>query len=165
MEGERIVGQLSEVTRRIGISVIGLAATAGLIAGCSSSGGGHPSNAGNSSTGGGSSSTVSTPAGGGTSSSTSGGGGGGTVSDPFCTGFSNSDLAGLSTANGEASAIKVWDNFAKDAPSAIKSNVQDIDKYLHDAADHNVSALEGEAAKVGSDSEAIGAYFAAHCHS
>ena len=157
--------QLKDVTRRLGVSVVGIAAAAALVAGCSSSGGGTPSGGNNSSSsgGGGTTATNTTPATGGGSTST-GSTGGGTLLNPFCTGFKSSDLAALGNTSTANDAVKAWDQFAKDAPSEIKANVQEIDKYLHDYVDHNYTDLQTMAANIGKDAQAIGTYYAAHCH-
>lgn len=159
-----MTGELGALTRRVGVSVAGIAATAALIAGCSS-GGSHPASTTSSSLGGAPSTAVTPPAGGGgTTTSAAAGGGAGTVGDPFCTGFKNSDLTALASANGANAAIAAWDKYAKDAPSAIESNVQDIDNYLHDLVNKNFSAITAYAQKLAADGQAIGTYYATHCH-
>jgi len=155
--------QLAGLTRRIGVTVVGLAAAGALVAGCSSSGGGKPSfgSTGAGSTGAGGGTSSSAPAGGG--SSTSGGGGGGGA-NPFCTSFDNSNLSGINSADTAAAALKAWDEYAKNAPSEIKKNVQNIDKYLHDLVNKDYTAISGEASQIGIDGQAIATYFASHCH-
>lgn len=144
---------------------MGIAAAAALVAGCSSSGGGNPSS--NTTSNGGSTSSSAAGGGGGgssTSSSNTGGGGGGLIGSAFCTGFNSSALAGLGSASTPSDVVKAWDTYAKNAPSEIKTQVQDIDKYLHDVVDKNYTDMQNFAAKIGADGQAIGAYYAAHCH-
>jgi len=73
-------------------------------------------------------------------------------------------LSNLSNASGIDQVLAAWDQYAKDAPSEIKANVQDIDKYLHDVKDKNYTDMTSMAQKIGVDGQAIGTYYASHFH-
>jgi len=153
--------QVSGRACRIGVTMVGLVAAGGLVAGCSSSGGGHPSSK-DTSTG------VTTPAGSATtpqSTTANTSSGVADIGTAFCSGFDDSALKGLESAGSAGTGLKAWDEYAKNAPSEIKKNVQNIDKYLHDLADRNITAVQQEMATVVADAQAVGAYYHAHCHS
>jgi len=157
---EIMVVQLWERSRRVGASVVVIAAAAAMCVACSSSGGGHP--AGNSSTSGGS--TTSAAAGSSTSAAGESTDTAGTVVDPFCAGYTPLALSGLSSTSNFNDLVNAWDKYAASAPSAIKNQVQDVDKYLRDYQNKDYSSLTNEAQSIGDDVEEIGAYIATHCH-
>jgi hypothetical protein len=151
------------LTRRVGISVVGLAAAATLVAGCSSSGGGKPST-NTSANGGGTTASNNTPAGGGgnTSTSNGGGGGGGSLSGTFCGLYDPSKLQ-TSSSDPTGTALAYWDQIAKNAPSDIKSDAQAVDKYLHAAAGKNYTEIAADAQKYGQALQAVSQYILKNC--
>jgi hypothetical protein len=165
--------EISGVTRRWGVSIVGVATAAVLCVGCSSSSIGHP----NLPSAGGASSNSTSTAGGstapaGTSSSTPAGSIPTGALSGFCAQYAQSaakieaafGASGGTNKSSLKTLAKLYDQFAATAPSSVKPAFEDIASAMNDLASGNTSALAGDAAKMESAEGALEKYFASGCH-
>ena len=83
---------------------------------------------------------------------------------PFCATFKSSALSQLNDANSLKASVPVWNTYANQAPPEIKSQAQQIAKYVDDLANGNYSEVAQMAKNLPVDVSAIATYYSAHCH-
>jgi hypothetical protein len=138
--------------------------TVALVAGCSSttsgsgsSGGFGTGGSGGSATGGATGSSAPTGGSGGS------GGGGASATGNFCHDWStiSADLTDVTSGNVAEKLVAKFDSLAAEAPAAIKTDVQNVDAYVHGVVSGKVDT--GKAQQLATAFEHIGQWMAQNC--
>lgn len=91
----------------------------------------------------------------------SAGGGGSQSGSAFCQDFNPRDVANIGKSGDIGKLTQIFDKVAADAPSAIKAQAEDVDKFLHDAESGNVD--QSKASQITTEVEDITKYYLKNC--